>query len=258
VYLRVTEFEADAFRRKWAQTTDRVVRRRVLRIFGQDIREKARKSIKPAKPRPDGSVQRSAPGTPPRYRAGNGVSRGNSPFIGSKNFVYVYDDQRQSVVVGPRLWRRRSTPTPNVLEYGGTTKFEPWQVSRYRERRLGGAGEIRVAGMALGRDKRGRFLSARGGTKIIRDTKLGDVWVAYAKLRTVAQVRRSREIQARLFLGTATAPRGRGGRARVSARPFMRPTLAKFIASSEPIEILGRVLKKRVESGARNLRARRR
>lgn len=257
MYLQVSQFEADAFTRAWAKTTDKVVRRRCLRIFGQDIRDKARRAIKPSKPRRDGSFKSSSVGSPPFYRARPGVTRANSPFVGSKNFLYVYDDQRQSVVVGPRLWRRRATPTPNVLEYGGTTKYDPSQATRWRERKIGSGGELRIAGHALGRDKRGRGLSQRGGTKVVRDTNLGDVWVAYGTIRTAAQARRANRIQAMLFLKSAEAPRRGTRTARVGARPFIRPTLSKYIASDKPAKVLARVMASRAASGSRNLRRRR-
>lgn len=264
MYLSARQFQGDLFARNFAKVTNRTVRRRTLRIFGQDIRHLMRKSIKVSRPRPDGTFATvSKPGEPPRVRLSkrNGMTKDTSAFAGKKSMIYVYDEQSESVVVGPRKWNSRSTPTPAVLEFGGMTEYDPIRLTRYRHRKIGDGGEIRVAG-AAGRGDNGRSLSSRNGMKPIKNTNIGTAWVAYGKIRTAAQARRANDIQATLFLkGRAvamTASRPQRRRASVAARPYVRPALAAFRASGKAQAILDRVLASHIAKQAgRNMRRKR-
>lgn len=246
MFVKVSTFESELFSRRWAKEADARIRRRALPIFGREVRSIARKSIKASRLK-DGRFQPSRPGNPPRYRTlgknGNGVSKKTSRFVGSANFLFQFDRVSETVVVGPRKWRGGARPVPGLLEYGGVATYNPRQLSRYRERKIGDGGEIRVGGGFGGRDRKGRFLSSRSGMKVVRDTNVGDVWVAYGKLRTAKQVRRANEIQARLFLGaTQRPPRSNRGTTRIAARPYTRPALAAFSKSDKPNNILTRTL----------------
>lgn len=252
VYLQISRMENRLFSRRFAKVQDTTIRRRVLRIFGQEIRKRMRRNIRATRQRPDGTFKRSVPGRFPFARLRKGESKSRNKFVGSAYLIYQYDPASESVVVGPRQWKRNRAgkPMPQVLEQGGTSIVTPLQGRRIKRRKIGDGGEIRIGGNAVGRDERGRFLSGRKGLKPLRDTNLGDVWVAYAKLRTAGQVRRANRIQLMLFgKQSSRSPMNLvARRISVAARPYARPTLDWFVGSEIPNNVLTRVLNKAIMS----------
>lgn len=259
VYLRVTNLQANLFAARFAKVKDATIRRRVLRIFGQELRRKMRRSIKTARRRRDGTYRRSRPGGFPFARTRPGVSKASNKFVGGKFLIYQYDASTESVVVGPRKWRSNPAgkPMPETLEFGGTTIWTPARAKRMKVRKIGDGGEIRIGGRFGDRNAAGRV--RRSGMKVVKDTNLGNVPVAYGKLKTAAQVRRANRIQARLFgrglmgsIGSVQIKR----RKRVAARPYARPTLKWFVGSTIPNDVLTRVLAKAAQEGGRGMRRR--
>jgi hypothetical protein len=90
---------------------------------------------------------------------------------------------------------------PPTLEFGGPSVVK--KNPRRRERRPGGAGEIRIGGP---RSKT---------TKRTRDGK----WVTYTKLTTQAQADRANQLNEELY-----GPEYIGGK-QIEARPYMGPAL---------------------------------
>jgi len=172
---------------------------------GRIIRRQARGSMKVA---PLGKP--SAPGHPPhRHRKTKKHPHGGGLW---RSVMYAYDDQAQTLVVGPSVIVGRNIAVIATRhEFGGGAAIRN---PRRRRRRIGGAGEIRIGGNR--RDRRGRFQQTAG--KIAHDTRLGDVPVVYATLRTPAQVARAEQFQAALY-GPETL-RGNWPR-----RAFMGPAL---------------------------------
>ena len=58
------------------------------------------------------------PGSPPSSHTG----------LLKKLIFFGYDAAKDSVVVGPKLYRNSTRPTPNVLEFGGTTRH--WKTGK--------------------------------------------------------------------------------------------------------------------------------
>jgi len=108
-----------------------------------------------------------------------------------KRLIYFgFDASTASVVIGPTPFAAGTIP--RVLELGGaTTRRNP----RRRNRKIGDIGEVRIHGNAP----------------------------AYARMRTAAQVERSRKIQETLF-GPYTVPAGD-----IEPRPFMGPAMRQVL-----------------------------
>lgn len=108
--------------------------RKALGHIGGEIRKTAKRSIKKA---PKGKSQwKTAAGEHFLARAPGSVSAPGSPPVShtgrlKKGILYGYDKDRNSVVVGPTLWRT-SEPL-ELLEYGGTTTRNK-KPARYRAR----------------------------------------------------------------------------------------------------------------------------
>jgi hypothetical protein len=162
---------------------------KVLSRAGAFIQRRAKTSIRKRK-------RVSRPGEPP------------SSHVGTLRdlILFGYDTSRRSVVVGP-LPIGTVGIVPPTLEYGGpaVSKKNP----RRRQRRVGGAGEIRVGGF-------------RG--KTAKKTK-GGQWVTYTRLVTQAQADRANRLNEELY-GPETI-----GSGRIEPRPYMGPALRAELPS---------------------------
>jgi hypothetical protein len=156
---------------------------KVLGRAGAFIQRRAKSSIRKRK-------RASRPGEPP------------SSHIGTlRNLIYFgFDTGTRSVVVGPTPVGMIGT-VPPTLEFGGPSVVR--KNPRRRQRRPGGAGEIRIGGP----------LSKT--TKRATDGK----WVTYAKLTTQAQADRANRLNEELY-----GPDYIGGKP-IAARPYMGPAL---------------------------------
>ena len=118
--------------------------------------------------------------------------------------LYAYEEDAQTVVIGPERMEGRIGSAPSVLEYGGTVPRR--RNTRRRIRQVGGPGEIQIG---------------LGGGITVRHTLLGDVSVTYVRLRTAAQAARANRLNEQLY-GPAFIPAHYQ-----AARPFMGPALAQ-------------------------------
>lgn len=155
------------------------------------------------------------PGMPPhRHKQQRGAKHRHDYGL-QRSILYGYDRATQSVVIGPSAafgaGIRRIAKTH---EYGGfETKKNPRRTRRVR----GGAGEIRVVKQRTGK--------ARSTIKTAKNTLLGDVLVAYGKLRTDEQVRRANELNEALYgpsvLHSTYPPRPTMGPALAQVAPLL-------------------------------------
>lgn len=167
--------------------------RAALSRLGAYTRRVARNSIKvkgAAKPAPKpgtkaydkwerekASRPRSKPGSPIFQHTANSV-------VYPRN-IWFAKDGADSVIVGmAKFTTTTAVPVPASIEFGETKKAKN---PRRRTRRIGSGGEIRTDG---------RHSKT---TKIAKRTRMGDVAVVYAKLRTQAQVDRANQINAELY-----------------------------------------------------------
>lgn len=141
---------------------------------------------------------RSAPGEPVFQHT-------DHPSINPKNIWYAFDGS-DSVVVGMgKTLSRSGAPVPKEIEFG-SEKYA--KNPRRRIRKLGGGGEVRVGGRV-----------GRTSKRAVK-TRVGDVMVTYAKLRTAAQVAHANAINEGLY-GPWTF------RVKTAPRPVMGPALEK-------------------------------
>ncbi len=77
------------------------------------------------KPRPKRPYKPSAPGQPPRVRPKSPLKR---------LLVYGWDPARESVVVGPRVFRKGEAPS--VLEFGGRGMKYTWDIKQRKRRQI--------------------------------------------------------------------------------------------------------------------------
>lgn len=141
---------------------------------------------------------RSAPGQPVFQHT-------DHPSINPKNIWYAFDGA-DSVVVGMgKTLARSGAPVPKEIEFG-SEKYA--KNPRRRIRKLGGGGEVRVGGRV-----------GRTSKRAVK-TRVGDVMVTYATLRTAAQVAKANAINEGLY-GPWTF------RVKTAPRPVMAPALEK-------------------------------
>lgn len=100
--MKLKEATSQFFDRKTVVLAMDRAKRKVLSRFGAFVRRRARSSIRKRK-------KISEPGTPPTNRTG----------LLRDNIFFVYDRNRDSVVIGPTLLNRRDDDVPELLEYGG-------------------------------------------------------------------------------------------------------------------------------------------
>jgi len=233
ISIRLSDLEGPIADRRLIANADRIVRRRGLKIVGQEMRKYLRGNIKLAKRNRDGTYDASRPGGWPRYRSrvprgfdadGKPIlkkfNQGTHPFRGRSGILYAYDGGTETVVVGAR--RLRGSNMPRNLEFGGSRTVSTHNYSRTRLREVGKSGEIRLGG------KRGRST-----TKTARNTNIGTVRVTYAKIRTGAQAERANELNRRLYQRPGESPPTASGRKTVTtrARPFIAPTFRRAVTS---------------------------
>lgn len=176
-----------------------------LSAVGREIRYRARGSMALA---PHGEAS-AAPRPPHRHRKSK-RNKGGGGFW--RSIVYGYDRASGAVVIGPSTRfgggiRQIATRS----EYGGHGHYRN---PRRRQRRVGGAGEIR-----LERHKRRRWKTA----KRAKDTLLGPTVVVYAKLHTADQARRANELNTALY-----------GASRIPATWPQRPVMGPALESTRP------------------------
>lgn len=183
---------------------------RALNRAGGATRLTAKRSMRA---RPLGKA--SMPGTPPHRHKQQRGAKSRHDYGLQRSILYGYDAGTQSVVIGPSAafgaGIRRIAKTH---EYGGMeTKKNPRRKRRVR----GGAGEIRVVKQRTGK--------ARSNIKTAKNTLLGDVLVAYGKLRTDEQVRRANELNEALYgpsvLHSTYPPRPTMGPALAQVAPLL-------------------------------------
>ena len=143
----------------------------------------------------------SAPGQPPHALRSH-------PWI-KKNLWYAWDDQTQSVVVGP-VGFPRSTMAQRNLEFGVSGLGVPNR--RRRIRQVGHGGEIQIGGRVY------------PSTRPVIDQHGQSVAVTYIRLRTQAQADRANRLNEQLF-GPPTLTLN------IEARPFMGPAMQKAVPS---------------------------
>jgi len=86
-----------------------------LSKLGSYVRRTAKGLIRPGK-------KAAKPGNPPHSHAGQ-----------LKELIYFgYDEQTESMVVGPQLFKRRNPTVPDLLEHGGTTTDYRGRRATYR------------------------------------------------------------------------------------------------------------------------------
>ena len=183
---------------------------RALNRAGGATRLTAKRSMRA---RPLGKA--SVPGMPPhRHKQQRGVKAKHDYGL-QRSILYGYDAGTQSVVIGPSAafgaGIRRIAKTH---EYGG---FETKKNPRRKRRVRGGAGEIRVVKQRTGK--------AHSNIKTAKNTLLGDVLVAYGKLRTDEQVRRANQLNEALYgpsvLHSTYPPRPTMGPALAQVAPLL-------------------------------------
>jgi hypothetical protein len=234
--IRMQQLTGQMFDRAFVTVVDKSIRRSALRMIGQDVRKMMRADIKASRPRPDGTYAASRPGGMPFFRVKPGRSKANNLFVGSKFLIYKYDDATDSVVIGPRKLGG-GVSMPQTLEFGGTrtSPIEAW--SRVRHRKVGQGGEIRIAGEVR-----------RSGTttKVATATRLGNVRVAYIKLKTQAQADRANFRNRSLYLGAGMPEPPPNGDVKtvVKARPYIRPTVGKYRASGKASRVLATAIQR--------------
>lgn len=181
------------FDRKKVQDAVERGTRSAMSAAGGQIRLVAQRSMRRRK------FGSSAPGSPPLAKSGEL----------RKFLFYAYDQATRTMVVGPTpLPSASGAVVPGLHEFGGSDRAKQmvW--------RLGGGGPIRVVARGVKGPAPGRF--RRGGPKPLGSRGLV---VAFAKLRTQAQLRRADAISQEAF----GAP---GAAVRYAPRPFMGPALA--------------------------------
>lgn len=174
--------------------------------FGGYVRRTARSSIKrrgAARPAPknrsgkayqvwlaeQASRPRSSPGSAPFQHTAH-------PVVNPKNIQYAWDGKASVIIGMVGLRRGRGRPVPHEIEFGSTQlTYNP----RARVRKIGDGGEVEI-GRKVG-----------GTTKVAYRTRLGDVAVSYALLRTEPQVALANQINRQLYgeptQSTKTEPR---------------------------------------------------
>lgn len=234
IYVRMEKLQGTMFERRFADVTDKTVRRKTLRMIGQDVRNKMRRSIKPSKPDANGRYRPSTPGGLPFFRAGQGKSRANSLFVGSKFLIYRYDNATESVVIGPRKLGG-GRPMPETLEFGGTRTSSVAAWSGVRHRKVGHGGEMRIGGEVARAGRTTRLVTESGET----------TRVVYARIRTQAQADRANERNRRVHLppGVPAPPPNGSVKTTVRARPYIRPTVSAYRASGKASKVLAQALK---------------
>lgn len=147
----------------------------------------------------------------PRSKPGDPVfQHSDHSLLNPRNILYGWDG-RDSIIIGMMGYSSRfakAGAVPHQVEFGSSNLVEN---PRRRDRVLGGVGEVRVGG------------NVSRATKRAAKTRLGDVMVTYAKLRTTKQVAAANAINERLY-GPDEVP------VKTAARPVMGPALAKTIA----------------------------
>jgi len=214
--------------------------RKGLQRMGGFVRRTARSSIKrkgaarkPPKNKDGAAYQRwlAEQKSRPRSRPGDPVfQHSDHPIASPKNILFGWDGH-DSVVIGMvGLRRGMGKPTPHEIEFG-SEQFD--RNSRRVVRKLGDGGEIAIvtgeaASTERRRNKQGRFVSGpQQAGKPVTNTRLGNVLVRYAMLKTAAQVARANRINEELYgperIKATTAP-----------RPVMGLAFQKGLAKFEP------------------------
>ena len=153
-----------------------------------------------------GTDLHSPPGTPPYAHPKTGASL-------RRHLYYSYDPRARTVVVGPvPLGIAAGVPAVHEFGYSGMRVLRN---RRRRRRKLGGVGEIRLVTAT-----RTVMADSPTGRDAVawEDTSTGAV---YARLWTPAQVRRSNELNERLY-GSWWVMK----KVHYPARPYMAPALA--------------------------------
>lgn len=238
VRVEIKEFFFD--RELVAETLDREGRKGLNRMGGY-IRNVARSSIKrkgaarkPPKNKDGAAYQRwlAEQKSRPRSRPGDPVfQHSDHPIVAPKNILYGWDGDMSVVAGMVATWDGRpGEPIPHEIEFGSTsTGINLRRVVR----KLGDGGEIAIvtgeaASTERRRNKQGRFVTGpQAPGKVALNTRLGNVLVRYAKLRTAAQVARANRLNEELYgperIRTRTAP-----------RPVMAPAFQKALDKFEP------------------------
>ena len=214
------------FDRQLVKDTLDVEARKGLTRMGGYVRRTARSSIKrkgearkPPKNKDGSAYQRwlAEQKQRPRSKPGDPVFQHSShAVVNPKNIVFGWDG-KDSVVVGMMaVWDGRpGKPIPHEIEFGSE---EQGINTRRTIRNLGDGGEIEIVG-AGGK--------AAGTTKLATATRLGNVLVRYALLRTTSQVARANELNETLY-----GPMR--GRRVTKPRPVMAPAFQKGLDKFEP------------------------
>lgn len=214
---------------------DKSVRRRTLKMIGQDIKKLINRSIKASRPNASGRYTSSRPGKRPFYRMKRGRPKSANQFVGSKFLIYVYDETTESVVIGPRALSNAARPMPQTLEFGGASVSNLYTWSAARFRRVGDGGEIRYGSEVLRPGKTAKNTATLRGNEV----------VTYMKLRTQSQADRANRINRALHLppGMSPSPDGRVS-SRVAARPYIRPAFEKFVRSGKASKLLAEAIRR--------------
>jgi len=183
-----------------AGATIRTFARRSMRYTTSE-REQAR-LVEAGKRKRIKAPDSAPPGSPPRAIKPH-------PWI-RKFLFYGYEASTTSVVVGPTRLPGTRINVPALNEFGGSATIRN---PRRRIRRVGGAGEVRVGGLA-GRTARK-----------VRDVHGRPVMVTFARLRTGVQAARANRLNAELF-GPAVR------HLFYPSRPFMAPALSAVLPST--------------------------
>ena len=226
-------FRIDFVIKDWFFNTDNVKKhlrdneREVLRKFGAYTRRVARRSMKnrPAEKidkfikttrgengkRKIKSDYYSKPGSPP-YAHAMADTPGGGLKYGAFNILYAYDPARRSVVIGPRKKPERNNFVPFQLEYGGTRTNV--KNPRRRDRKVGDTGAISIGDPRPGNEGRKGLKKIRAINGVFYD-------VHFTRLKTAAMVRRSEQIEEKLWGPKYYAS------VRLAPRPYMRPAFWK-------------------------------